>query len=353
MKKLVVFAMVLCLTAMTTIRAEEPPKTSPHEGGQGECDLKILEVKAWDDVVYKLVPPPAEDGNAVEYLLKANHGQLIEGKPEATQTDTLDKIYPWWNETKGEFWLSQEEKDKALTAEAIKIPELDLIVKASQQKKYQFYGIYSTPSPDPQKMIFSMPLMNFANIVKLSKILAARAYSKAEKGDKAGAEADMLASVRVGHIMQRDVTMIGFMIGISIENAAAKRMPDFYKKIGNDAKAEEWTQLLPETEKHRDAAKALLKINSVAKLKAIVTDANLPRSARNEGLLAVVTYSLAQTKTKGVMGVPKETKEFITRELFSDPEMIILQLKLIEDVYVGVFTSAKNRMALAAIEDSE
>ena len=311
-------------------------------------DWGIFNIKAWDEATYKLVPPPSEDGNAAGYFLKAIHYD-----PRRTDAGGLKSTYDWWNKFKTDDIKDMDPIGNNVLASALKIPELDIIVKGSMQKDYHWIGIYASPSPRPDATIFDYVIPSYMDIMRLCRILQARAIDKLAQGDRAGAEADMLATVRAGHILQQDITLIGMMVGFSIESAMAKDLPGFYRKAGDEAKAKAWEDFLPGIERRREAARAFIRYTQAApseELIKVADNRSLPRAARFEIVLMAVVNSMLNHPSTIITGVPRKIKKFLLADHYEDPEMVIVQLKLIEDVYVGQLSTIGGRIGLLAAQ---
>jgi len=329
MKKrlLIVFVLVLFsifLTSSCKSKAKEPIP---------EPDWDILNTQKWDDEFYKLVPPPTEDGKAATYFLEAIHSPLI-------NREMKREIYPWLESFTENTWKSNKPEDIKLTRKGIQIPELDLIVKGSLQKNYQIFGIYYMPSAKPGFFDIGPKgnIYKYMLIKKLSFLLMARADYKFSHGDFVGAEKDMFAAIRMGHIFQRDITTFGYSLGNYIEKIVAKEMPLFYKKLGNEEKSKSWANFQKKAEQHKTANAIYYRYYFDRKSESmmnIVDNKSLPRAIRIDSLIGLVMNPLLENPLRiAFLYFPKKTKEFILKEHFDDPEMVIVQFKLIENVYV-------------------
>jgi len=315
------------------------------ENPAAPSDLKILDVEAWDTAVYKMIPPPTENGNAVEYLLEATLGKLST-VDENSDTPSLEKTYPWWKNIKNDMYSSEDPKDVEIIAKAIEIPQLETLIKASNQNGYQFYGIYAMPHVDPARSFMEIPIMSYMDIYRLANILTFRAEHKLEAKDIKGAEADMFAAMRVGHIMQKDVMLIGFVLGCSIETSVAQKMPAFYKKTGDNSKSKTWTEFLETVEKHKTSGRKAFKNRSIEEVMTMVDNKTLPRSIQAEGLVVILGKHFEKSRITVLRKIPEEIKVFIAKDRFDDPEMIIVQMKVIEDIYAGQLSTLKKRFAI-------
>lgn len=330
--------LVALLPASSMAKKKSEPIPTP--------DWAVLDVAKWDETIYKLIPPPDENGNAIAYFLEATHLTWA-GKGE----DELKKKYEWWEDLRQINWSEGvKEEQKPLVAKAIQIPEIDSVVKGSRQKNFQWVGVFMTPSADPDETWFAAPVPNYLHILMLSRLVMARAEDKLAKGDKAGAEADMMAAVRVGHLLQKDLILIGYMVGVAVESMAARKMPEFYKSVGNETKAKEWEDLIPLLDKHKDAGRAFMKYFyrvPMEEAARIISDESLPRSMRMESVSAVIGNEILEHPILFMMrGPSKKAKKFVTAEYFDDPEMRILQLKLIEDVYITLSSGKMRRKTI-------
>ena len=328
-KNILIFAgLLLLLSSMGAIPEEpaEPAKTP---------DLEILNTQKWDDAFYKLVPQPTEDGNAATYFLRALHYRGLSGEEQEQWQG-----YPWLKDFNNDTRKSTKPEDIERVKNAIHMPELSYLVRGSLQRKYQIYGVHMMPSPEPHKTVFDQPIPEYISIMKMIYVLMARADSKLAAGDAAGANAVMMAAARVGHIMQKDVTLIGFMVGEAIELNVAKEMPEFCRKLKDEEKAKAWEDFVQLAEKHREESKNFMRfLNGTTneELMKVTDNKTLPRSFRLGSLVNLIgNRALNHPLRATVFGVPDDVKEFITKDHFDDPEMIIMQLKIIEDAYVGV-----------------
>ncbi|GEM_PF-6355431 len=329
---------LICLLVFVTSVASKSKKETPPP----PPDWNLVDVNAWDEQFYKLVPAPTEDGNAATYFLNAIHNEFF-GKKDGKKAE----FYPWLSNFGKDTWKSDKPEDKELTQKAIGIPELELMVKGSKQKNYQIYGIHLMPSPKADIIIYEEPLPKYINHMRLAYALMARANHKIAQRDPAGAEEDMFAVLRIGHILQRDVFLIGHMVGIAIETIAAKEMPDFYKKLGNEEKAKAWEDFSIKAEKHRSNNKRYIRyVQSLTleEMTKIVKNPNLPRSFRIEAIMMVIgNHFMEKPISTRLFGLPEEIREFVIQEYFDDPEMIIIQFKIIEDVYAGLLSNVSGR----------
>lgn len=307
-------------------------------------DWKLLDIKVWDETFYKLIPEPTEDGNAFDSILKATHNRfsgIEESKPMG---------YDWWDKINTGIFESDKPEDIAVIEKAIKIPELDLIVAGSSNKDYQWLGVHVQYSSDPEVSVFMEKIPYFIDVRKLGLLLVARAEHKLTQSDLAGAEADMLAVASMGHILQKDITMIGLMVGLSLELYAAEKLPDLYRKLGNEVKAKAWEDYIPECTKRKDSIKQFFQYGQGAEteeLMKLADNSSLPKAIRVESMmLLLVNTLLSNAVNTFIWGVPEEIVDFLAAKRFDDPEMVIIQSRILQDIRSGPLSTLQGRYKL-------
>lgn len=334
---IVLFSVFLFAVGLLVFLSSEQIEKKPS------LNLKILNIQAWDEKVYSIVPPPTEDGNAASYFLEAIHF--------ARDGSKLSKKYSWWRIfSKHSFkellqWKNGNSELKAIMEDALNVPEIDSLVNGSNQKNYSIYGAYYTPSPNPEISIYEDSLIEYLDLLKLAQLMVIKAFYMLENGNTNEAEKYLFATLRMAHLLQKDSHIVGNYVGVKIESITIKEISGFYKMAGRNDTVELWGPLLNETKKRKEAWWHLynnyLNLDKRMLMK-IVDDKTLPRAIRLQSLKSLASNTL-KTKVSTVMGIPDDIKEFISSKHFDDTELYILQLKLIDDIDRGRFSSIKKR----------
>jgi len=145
-----------------------------------------------------------------------------------------------------------EKMDQALKAAAA---DLDAVMAASRRLECSVWGVHLRP--DMNKILFSQDTPEYLNLFKLALLLIYRGDALAEDGDSRGAELNYLAALRIGHHLESEPELFGYVVGLALKDNAAARLAGLYQNLEQNEKARNFANYADITSKRIQAKNIL------------------------------------------------------------------------------------------------
>jgi len=169
-----------------------------------------------------------------------------------------------------------------------------------------------------RRNVLALPVPKYGDLRNACRALVVRAVLRVDRGDEAGARADLGAAVAIGEqLFRREPSLLGSAIGRSIVGSAANGWLHFARTVHDTALAEraraarDWAGVRP------TGVSALLLAASDTAL-AFARDTTLTLGMRGEALIDILLGYLVRPRGS-VFGVPGRYRQAF-RELGRDPD---------------------------------
>jgi len=227
MKKVLIVVLILVSLGIALVAGMLIGSPLTGTVGSNYNQLQALSISAENELLKELGIEFPDAGNAADlyipYLAQDAEKIIKEGWIDSARYYGSDK---------------EDEKEKLKKAVELASDHLDVMLKASRMAECKVWGPHF--KPNPEATVFAQDFVEYLRLLSLGELLVARGRQLAEAGENEQAVEHFKAVVRMGHHIQQDPFIFGFMIGIAQKKIGADALIAHYSSMGLEDEAVKW-----------------------------------------------------------------------------------------------------------------